>query len=291
VLRPGEVPCLNLNLSGCNWIPETAGEMCFACSLTRTRPADGDLVGLRQYHRAEQAKRRLLYELDTLRLPVERRDEQTGRGVAFDLLSSVSESVVTGHEDGLITLDLAEGDTLHRERVRIDLGEAYRTLLGHFRHEIGHYYWQVLVEGQDDDGFRALFGDERASYQEAVDRHYSSGRPAGWEDSFVSPYATMHPWEDFAETFAHVLHIRDGLETAHAFGLTLDPNLDVRRFGDVVGGTWLPLSFALNQMSRSLGREDLYPFVLAPRVVEKLEHVDSLIRQGRESRQGAAGPA
>ena len=280
-------PCLNLDLNGCNWIPDVAGEQCFACSLTRTRPADDDLEGLPQYYLAEQAKRRLVYELDRLELPVQPRDEETGRGVTFDLLSSVEEDVVTGHADGVITIDLAEGDTVHREKVKEDLGEAYRTLLGHFRHEIGHYYWQVLVDDVAEAGdsgdtarredFRARFGDETASYQDAIDRHYAEGAPAGWEESFVSEYATMHPWEDFAETFAHVLHISDALETAHSFGLIVDPQVALRRFSDVVLGTWLPLATALNQMNRSMGLQALYPFVLAAPVVDKLEWVEGLI--------------
>jgi hypothetical protein len=280
VLLGDQVPCVNLDLNGCNWIPEVAGEQCFACSLTRTRPADDDLEGLPQYYLAEQAKRRLVFELDRLSLPVQPRDEATGRGVTFDLLSSVEEDVVTGHADGVITIDLAEGDTVHREKVKEDLGEAYRTLLGHFRHEIGHYYWQVLVDdaGRTDD-FRPRFGDESESYQDAIDRHYSEGPPAGWEQSYVSAYATMHPWEDFAETFAHVLHISDALETAHAFGLTVDPQVALRSFPDVVVGTWLPLATALNQMNRSLGHEDLYPFVLAPEVLDKLDWVNRLVRQ------------
>jgi hypothetical protein len=279
-LRPldGLAPCVNLDLNGCNWIPDVAGEQCFACSLTRTRPNDGDLEGLPQYYRAEQAKRRLLYELDRIGLPVEPHDPDSGRGLAFDLLSSVAEDVTTGHANGIITLDLAEGDTVHREKVRLDLGETYRTLLGHFRHEIGHYYWTVLVEGGDVEAFRAVFGDERESYADAVERHYADGPPAGWEASFVSAYATMHPWEDFAETFAHVLHIRDALETAHQTGLSVDPQLAARDFRDVVVGTWVPLSAALNQMNRSLGHGDLYPFVLAPAVVDKMAWVDALLR-------------
>ncbi len=279
-------PCVNLDLNGCNWIPDVAGEPCFACSLTRTRPADGDLEGLPQYYRAEQAKRRLLHELDRLGLPVVPRDEETGRGVTFDLLSSAAEHVVTGHADGIITLDLAEGDSLHRESVRLELGEAYRTLLGHFRHEIGHYFWQVLLE-DDPAEFRTVFGDESASYAEALDRHYADGPPQRWEDSYVSAYATMHPWEDFAETFAHVLHIRDALETAHAFGLSVDPMVEVRSFADVVVGTWLPLSFALNQINRSLGHEDLYPFVLAPAVIDKLAWVHDLIVRERIALTGS----
>ncbi len=279
-LRPldGLTPCANLDLNGCNWIPEVAEDQCFACSLTRTRPNDADLQGLPPYYRAEQAKRRLLYELDRIGLPVEPHDPGTGQGLAFDLLSSVGEDVTTGHANGIITLDLAEGDTVHREKVRLDLGETYRTLLGHFRHEIGHYYWTVLVEGGDAEGFRAVFGDERASYADAVERHYAEGPPVGWKESNVSAYATMHPWEDFAETFAHVLHIRDALETAHQTGLSVDPQLAARGFGDVVVGTWVPLSAALNQMNRSLGHGDLYPFVLAPAVVDKMVWVDGLLR-------------
>jgi hypothetical protein len=279
-------PCPNRDLNGCNWIPDAAGEQCFACSLTRTRPHDDDARGLPQYYLAEQAKRRLVDELDRLGLPLQPRDEGTGRGVTFDLLSSVSEDVVTGHADGVITIDLAEGDSAHRERVRAELGEAYRTLLGHFRHEVGHYYWQVLVDDPARDGdpgrreeCRALFGDETESYADALDRHYADGPPEGWEETHVSAYATMHPWEDFAETFAHVLHISDALETAHAYGLTVDPQVRLRRFSEVVTGTWLPLSTALNELNRSMGLQDLYPFALAPVVLDKLDWVWDLVTQ------------
>ncbi len=291
VLLEERARCVNAELNGCNWLPDRSKAQCFACSLTRTRPRDDDADGLPQYYLAEQAKRRLVDELRRVGLPLEPREEDTGRGVTFDLLSSVAEDVVTGHADGVITLDLAEGDTVHREQVKADLGEAYRTLLGHFRHEIGHYYWQVLVDevAEDGDGgrpgvreeFRNRFGDETGSYQDAIERHYAQGPPVGWEDSHVSAYATMHPWEDFAETFAHVLHVLDALETAHAHGLTVDPQVAARRFSDVVVGTWLPLSTALNQMNRSLGLADLYPFVLAPAVVDKLEWVHDLVARAR----------
>ena len=271
-------PCANLGLSGCNWIPDVAGEHCFACSLTRRRPADDDPVGLPQYYAAEQAKRRLVSELDALGLPVEPRDESTGKGLTFDLLSSVAESVVTGHADGVVTIDLAEGDDAHREKVRMEMGEPYRTMLGHFRHEVGHYYQMVLVDDDEtQDKQRWLFGDETADYQAEIDRHYAEGPPGDWPERYVSAYATMHPFEDFAETFAHVLHIRDGLETAHAFGLTVDPAISSRSFADVVAGTWMPLSRSLNQMNRSMGKDDLYPFVLAPPVIEKLAFVHDLV--------------
>ena len=194
--------------------------MCESCRLTRTRPADNDTEGMAELVRAEKAKRRLVFELAELGLPVARRDPATGRGLAFDLLSSVATKVVTGHDDGVITLDLAEADDEHREQLRRRLDEPYRTLLGHFRHEIGHYYWPLLVT--DDDTLascRALFGDDRADYGEAVKHHYASPPVLGWEDDYISRYATMHPYEDWAETFAHYLHIVDVMQVADSFGI------------------------------------------------------------------------
>ncbi|MFY0405847.1 zinc-binding metallopeptidase family protein [Solicola sp. PLA-1-18] len=278
--RGESAPCHNLRVSGCNWIPEDGEKFCFACRLTRTRPSDADVEGLDQYWTAEKSKRRLVFELDELGLPIVPRVGD--RGLAFDLLSSVKENVVTGHADGVITLDLAESDIVHREQLRLDLDEPYRTMLGHFRHEIGHYYEQVLVQGSSfEDRCRELFGDERADYQAALDRHYQHGAPDDWQKSYISKYATMHPWEDFAETFAHVLHIRDSLQTAAEFGLTVPAAIEAMRFSDVVVGIWIPLSIALNQINRSMGKEPLYPFVLAPPVVAKLQLVADVINDTR----------
>ena len=92
-------------------------------------------------------------------------------------------------------------------------------MLGHLRHEIGHYYQPLLVT--DWERCRELFGDDREDYGAAMERHYASGPPADWPERFVSAYATMHPWEDWAETFAHYLHIRDVLQTAVAYGVTV----------------------------------------------------------------------
>jgi hypothetical protein len=91
-------------------------------------------------------------------------------------------------------------------------------LLGHFRHEVGHYFWDRLVatDPHQLEEFRVLFGDDRQDYGEALKRHYDEGAPANWQDTYISMYATMHPWEDFAETWAHYLHIVDTLETAGA---------------------------------------------------------------------------
>ena len=272
-------PCSNRLLSGCTWLADEPGGECFSCSLTRTRPSDEDLQGIAQFPVAEAAKRRLVVELDVLGLPIVTRQDDPEHGLAFDLLSSVGENVVIGHADGIITIDLAEGDDAHRERVRAEMAEPYRTMLGHFRHEIGHYYESVLVHGEQLDDVRALFGDDTVDYQDAIDRHYAEGPPEGWEESYISAYATMHPFEDFAETFAHVMHISDTVDTARAYGLSTVDRSAFSSFRDLVTGVWVPMSTALNQINRSMGAGDLYPFVLAPTVLDKLDLVARVIRQ------------
>ena len=280
--------CANLNLSGCTWLSTIEGGQCFSCDLTRTRPSDDDAIGLENFPAAEQAKRHLIVELDTLGFPVVGKDPATGgdpeNGLAFDLLSSVDENVVIGHENGLITIDLAESDTAHREKVRAQLAEPYRTMLGHFRHEVGHYFEWQLVQGDDlMSRCRELFGDESKDYQEEINRHYAEGPPASWEQSYISTYATMHPFEDFAETWAHYLHICDTIETASEFGLTPVASISAfSNFGDVVNGIWVPLSVALNMINRSMGKEDLYPFVIPAPVLDKLDFVASLAASARD---------
>ncbi len=253
--------------------------LCFSCALTRTRPADGDTVGLRQYWIAEAAKRRLIFGLDALRLPIKVSDGSAG--LAFDLLSSSQGKIMTGHQNGIITLDLAESNDAHREGLRESMDEPYRTVLGHFRHEIVHYYCEELaLAGDRREEFRALFGDDTTSYDEALQRHYSTGAGQDWQSNFISAYATMHPLEDFAEVFGHFLHIADTLQTAEAFGLISDEPV-VRPveapMAEVIAQTWLPLTKGLNQINRSMGRSDLYPFVLAPPVITKLAFVADLV--------------
>jgi hypothetical protein len=282
----GLVQCANAGRAHCNWMlaPDDPGPLCRSCRLTRTRPADHDAEGIEQFAAAEAAKRRLLFQLLDLGLPVE------ADGLAFDLLTSRAGPVTTGHADGLITIDLAESDDARREQRRAELGEPYRTLLGHFRHEVGHFVWPMLVErvgGDPLERCRELFGDDRADYAAALERHYAHGAPGDWLERHVSAYATMHPWEDWAETFAHYLHIRDTLQTAAAFrlfvagpreaadpGLVAAPALEPERpsFATLIGD-WLPLTYALNAVNRSMGRGDLYPFTLAPTVIEKLSFV------------------
>ncbi len=273
--------CANLNRCGCNWIADPASVfgLCFSCTLTRTRPADGDMVGLGQYWIAESAKRRLIFGLDELQLPIKVSDGSVG--LAFDLLSSSHGKIITGYQNGIITLDLAESNDAHRESLRASMDEPYRTVLGHFRHEIGHYYCELLALGPDRrEEFRALFGDESTSYEDALQRHYSTGSGQNWQNRFISAYATMHPLEDFAEVFGHFLHIADTLQTAQEFGLIADQQrVDPLEtpMAELIARTWLPLTKALNQINRSLGRPDLYPFVLAQPVIVKLAFVADLV--------------
>jgi len=285
-------PCANRDLARCNGLSGADG-LCFSCALTRKRANDKDVEGRERFTKAEAAKRRLLFSLLELGLPVVGRHERHG-GLAFDLLNPRGAAVTTGHADGLITLDLAEADDAHRERTRVQMGEPYRTLLGHLRHEIAHFYESVLCPrgSRQRARFRELFGDERADYQAAMDRHYAQGPPGDWPGRFASAYATMHPWEDWAETFAHYLHIRDTLQTSVAYGVNVvgpvvlhadeaplhsspgDVPNDIRGLLDI----WLPLTYALNALNRSMGANDIYPFVLAPAVVEKLGFIHELVR-------------
>jgi len=290
--------CARSQLAACNWLVEDGdSDQCESCRLTATAPKlrhDGDLQA---FAKAEGAKRRLIYQLLDLRLPIVSRQQDPRQGLAFVLgFRSDDEPVMTGHMNGVITMDLSECDNAHRERLRATFGEPYRTLLGHFRHEIGHYYWNVLIENTPDHArFREHFGDERADYAAALARNYQGPQTGDWTQKHVSAYAASHPWEDWAETFAHYLHIRDTLQTAAHFGLHVSPSVPTippaggklsaraseevtqRDFESVIA-EWLPLTYAFNAANRSMGKEDLYPFVLAPRVIEKLGFVHELVR-------------
>jgi len=278
----------------CNWAVsvDDGDDYCRSCRLNHMIPNLANAGAKEAWHRMEIAKRRLLYTLLGLGLPVETKAENPERGLAFDFLADGADSkVFTGHDEGLITINLAEADDPFREKMRVYLGETYRTVLGHFRHESGHYYWERLVAGGAHlRRFRALFGDEREDYAWAQERHYQRGAPDGWWDRYVSAYATMHPWEDWAETWAHYLHIVDGLQTARAHGLSLRPTpadgapgpsltarrLDLHSFDDLMNG-WIPVTVALNSMNRSFGTPDPYPFVLAPAATEKLRFVHGVV--------------
>jgi hypothetical protein len=282
--------CSNQLVARCNWLlPESDLEsLCASCRLTSVRPNDAESDALSAFADAESAKRRLLFQLVDLGLPVVSRAADPEGGLTFEFLSSRGRPVTTGHQGGVITLDLSESDDAHREFVRQQLGEPYRTVLGHLRHEIGHHYWPSIVESAGRiDEFRDLFGDERLPYEESLQRHYAGGTPPGWSETFVSQYATAHPWEDWAESFAHYLHVHGGLQTADSFGLAIgEPSASAGASAwsapsDVeIGPTiarWLAVTLALNGLSRSIGQGDLYPFVLSPMVVAKLDFVHRAI--------------
>jgi hypothetical protein len=280
-------PCRNTALGACNWLrsADSADDRCLACRLNRTIP-DLSVPGvLARWIRIEDAKRRMLQGLLRLGLPVERDGYTTP--ITFDFLyDPVAESgappqFITGHAGGVITLNVVEADDVARERIRTALKEPYRTLLGHFRHEIAHYYWHRLVEHTPDLGpFRTLFGDERGDYQAALQAYYDRGPQRDWQSRFISAYAATHPWEDFAETFAHYLHIVDTLATvaeaelAASDGPPIDPY--TADFA-AIGARWIPMAFKLNEISRSMGQRDLYPFSLSPVVMVKLDFVHRLI--------------
>ncbi|NIE87504.1 MULTISPECIES: putative zinc-binding metallopeptidase [unclassified Burkholderia] len=300
-------PCHNYSVENvCNWMvpADSPASYCESCALTETIPDLSNPDNRPLWYRTEAAKRRLVYTLTMLGLPVESRLLAPERGMSFAFKAATeSEPVMTGHASGLITLNLAEADDAERERVRAAMHEPYRTLVGHFRHEIGHYYFDRLIVGSAwQEAFRERFGDERADYQAALDAHYQNGAPVGWEDSYISEYASMHPWEDWAETWAHYLHMVDTLDTANACGLVLDPDddslphlddqtsVDEASFGNLMR-RWFPLTYALNSLNRSMGVADAYPFALSPAVVAKLRFVHHVISATREAAPDEASGA
>jgi hypothetical protein len=271
----------------CNWLVPAAEstQLCQACRLNQVIPDLSSPENRQKWANMEDAKRRLVYGLDRLGLPLVTKDEDPKRGLAFDIKADTErERVLTGHDEGLITLNLGEADTLTREQARIAMKERYRTLLGHFRHEVGHYYWERLVEDTArHDEFRAVFGDERRDYAEALKEHYARQQDAAWDPHYISFYAKSHPWEDWAETFAHYLHMVDTLETAHHFGLArrLQPRQSLPGISDldVLLLEWGDLVIALNALNRSMGMPDPYPFAITDAVRTKLELVHRLIRE------------
>ena len=282
----------------CNWAlsADDPNTLCKSCRLTRVIP-NLTVAGHRAaWAKLESAKRRMLYTLQALRCPVHSKAEDP-RGLAYEFLAADNSQpkILTGHDNGLIIVNIAEADDATRERERTRLHEPYRTLLGHFRHEIGHYYWRCLIEGQPCiEAFRQTFGDERVDYGAALKHHYESGPPSSWEERYISSYAASHPWEDWAESWAHYMHMVDMLETAGDCGLRLEPrrsdeprltdsNSDTASTAfDELIGKWFPLTFVLNNLNRSMGLPDGYPFVLTDPVIAKLRFIhDTVARVAR----------
>lgn len=293
--------CLNhTTQNACNFaVPASdTNDYCVACRLTRVLPDLSKPGNPERWYRLEAAKRRMFYTLAKLGLINTQPEGGAADGPIFEFLEDApGHQVMTGHDNGLITLNVAEADDAERVARREAMHEPYRTLLGHFRHEVGHYYWDRLIdEGNRQESFREVFGDERLDYQQALQDHYARGGSIpDWQDSFVSAYATAHPWEDWAETWAHYMHMVDLLETAAWYNTRLTiPGDDGAELEEVVNPLetghpdfnvlveqWVPLTLLLNSLNRSLGQEDAYPFALSPKALEKLRYIHDVICETR----------
>ncbi len=267
----------------CNWLaePDSHHALCPSCRLNRTIPNLSVPENRDRWRVLEGAKRRTLRQLlllglyDPARAPEGPRfafieDRRTNPDVA-------EEFVTTGHSSGLITIHAGEGDPVFREAMRTSMRQPYRTPLGHLRHELGHFYWERLIGASPEllERFRSLFGDERTDYQRALERFYAE-LPA-WPTAgpgFISSYAQAHPAEDWAECFAHFLHILDALESGAAEGYVLRaavlPGLPALPAGRSWLAVWRRLTVGLNELNRALGLDDPYPFAIDPVVEEKL---------------------
>jgi hypothetical protein len=218
-------------------------------------------------------------------------------GLCFDFVEQQNNpNLMTGHANGVITILVKEADSVLREQMRRQLLEPYRTLVGHLRHEVGHYFWEQLVHPKPEIlvEFRSIFGDEQDDYGKALQLYYKTGAPENWQDSFISKYATSHPWEDWAETWAHYLHIMDMVETAYFFGLNVKPrglekNMKAKVTYDpyiidkfeIIIKTSVPLSFAVNSINRAMGLPDVYPFVITKPVIKKMKFIHRLLLDKR----------
>lgn len=285
-------PCYNyINHQVCNWMLPAESEQiyCESCQLTHTIPDLSIPENIIYWGRIEHAKRRFLYLMQRLNImPRPKLSPDDRYGLWFNFKKPEDgRPVMTGHANGIITLNVNEADVVYRETTRIKMGENYRTLLGHFRHESGHYYFDVMqyMHPEVIDEFRALFGDERQDYGKALKYHYEQGAPANWQDNFVSSYASTHPWEDWAETWAHYQHMMDTLETAYYAGLVVKTDKqdlsDLEFIENPIGAqdfekvlqNWMTVTFNLNALNRSMGLDDAYPFTLSNVVLDKFRFI------------------
>ena len=288
----------------CNWLVplDDPNPFCAACRLNEVIP-NLDVPGNpERWRKLESAKRRIIYTLMRLGLSMDGVPGENRPALRFRFLGNPDYGPLplTGHSQGAITINIAEADDEERERRRVHLREPYRTLLGHLRHEIAHYYWDQLISWTPRlTRFRELFGNEEANYDPALQAYYRQGPPADWQSRHITAYASAHPWEDWAETWAHYLHIVDTVETAASFGITLNPRhpdskamtADPTKVAepdttlDKVLEHWLPLTYALNALNRGMGLPDLYPFVLRGPAIEKLQFVHEVVQETRANRQ------
>lgn len=283
----GLAPCANRGAIACNWADAGQG-LCAACAMTEVVPDAFHADNRALWAEAETAKR---WALAGLRRWGWFDDRDPGRRPVFHLLSERTatgrSAVMTGHAEGLVTINVVEGDPAELVRRREAMREPYRTLVGHFRHEIAHFLFERLAAERPGflDGFRPLFGDERADYAAALAAYHDSGPPSGWGADRVSAYAAAHPHEDWAETAAHALALADLADSAAATGLAppdapqaaADPYAETdseRLFAHAAA-----LGLALNHANRSMGLDDLYPFVLTAPVREKLSFAHAALRR------------
>jgi hypothetical protein len=293
----------------CNWMAplDDPNSLCDACRLNKVIPNLSSPANRGRWHKLEMAKRRIIYTIMRLGLPVDGVPAENRPALRFSFVGDAGGGPppLTGHLNGLIVINIAEADDAERERRRVNLHEPYRTLLGHLRHEVAHYYWDRLIaNSQWLDGCRKYFGDETADYGAALAKYYREGAPADWQARHVSAYASSHPWEDWAETWAHYFHIMDMVETAASFGLTLHPMhpaaktmtaeppnaFSFNASFDCVLENWFPLTYALNSLNRGMGLHDVYPFVLSTPAIEKLRFIHEVaqsVHAARESQQPA----
>lgn len=294
----------------CNWMVDTADSddsdtLCRSCRLNQVIPNLSNEKNTKLWFNLESAKRRLLYTLFKLDLPVVGKDKKPETGLGFKFAEDEIEDeygnelfiknyVTTGHSSGLITINLNEADPSSRIDMREKMRERYRTLLGHFRHESGHYYWNCLIEDTPYiDECRELFGDERMSYEQAMKTYYDNGPSKNWQNVWISAYASMHPWEDWAETWAHYMHMVDTLETANQFEFTIAGNklsnpLDAHPHSNALTtemhftklfDDWCALTYSLNALNRSMGLDDAYPFVISISALNKLRFVHRVVEE------------
>ncbi|MGB5944034.1 MAG: putative zinc-binding metallopeptidase [Leeuwenhoekiella sp.] len=292
--------CDNHKYGGCNWlVPKiSSSKLCEACDLNGTIPNLDNDNRLEEWQKIENAKHRLIYSLRKLELPLKFDNNGQPLALEFDFLApdvyyqNNDEKLLTGHQSGLITLNVDEADDAKREALRVKMGEKFRTLLGHFRHEIGHFYWEGLILPYQDrlEAFRKVFGDERADYGNALETYYKNGPDPNWQKKFITKYASAHPWEDWAETWAHYLHIMDALETAYYFGLEINntaiantPKSNIRidpytalNIEEMVN-CYIPLTTTINAMNRGMGLSDIYPFVIREAIIDKMDFIHNLV--------------
>lgn len=281
MLNQGEA-CANRPTISCNWIAD-GGQYCRSCAMSYVVPDLNVGDNLLMLARAESAKRWVLANLSCWQWFT---NADVGRRPRFLMLSEYtsgrSEQIMMGHAAGEITINVTEADELIRLQRQRELGEQYRSMVGHFRHELAHFCFDRLsLSPEFLSEFRELFGDERQDYGTALLRHYEAPLAPG--EDYITPYSTAHPHEDWAETVAHLLHLVDFSDSFVSAGLAMrgvpegftpysEP--DTNRLINVA----TEIAIAINDINRALDNSDLYPFVLTGPVRQKLSFAHRWMR-------------